>query len=241
MPTELSPASRNGRMASIAASSIIATIAGVDMTAASDASRRLARSAGATVREQLPVVPIGIDFIDLLTSRAAKLASQAHRVEFLDDPFDAIVAPKWFAIDDEGRHAEDAVAIAGGERIGQFAWAVVKRVAVESVGVEARFLYHGGERGGVFNVEFAFEEALEDTVGVRAKQPVLVGPQPGHESQFRVEDFLRSADDHAARVRVTARVEVEVANFAPFALGPLVEIAAEGAADVEFVRDVMQA
>src|SRR5208283_1679261 len=169
------------------------------------------------------------------------LASQTHRVEFLDDPFDAVVAPKWFAIDDENRHAEDTVAIAGGERIGEFAWAVVKRVAVESVGVETRFLHHGGERGGVFNVEFAFEEALEDTAGVRAKQPVLVGPQPGHESQFRVEDFLRSADDHAARVRVTARVEVEVADFAPLRLGPRVEIAAESAADVEFVRYVMQA
>ena len=57
--------------------------------------------------------------------------------------------------------------------------------------------------------------------------------EPPYE-EFRVEDFLRSTDDHAARVRVTARVEVEVADFAPFALGPLVEIATEGAADVEF-------
>src|ERR1039458_3591923 len=34
------------------------------------------------------------------------LAPQAHCVEFLDDPFYAVVAPKWVAVDDEGGDAD---------------------------------------------------------------------------------------------------------------------------------------
>src|SRR5258708_7118381 len=83
---------------------------------------------------------------------------------------------------------------------GEYAATVVSGVALRDVGGEARFLTRGRERGAVFDIEFAFEEALEDAVGVGAEESVHIRKHSGHQREFRVEDLLRSADDHAARV-----------------------------------------
>src|SRR5882757_1234798 len=241
MPTELSPGSRYVWIASIAACSIIATIVGVDSTAASVGSRWLARSSSATVLASVPFVPTGIGFIDRLLRALCGSALETYGIELLYDPFDAVVTPERLAIDDKCRHAENAVAVASGERILELARPLIERVALEPVRVEANFFHHRGERVAVFDVEFALEEALEHGIAVLAKYPVTVSPQARHQRQLGVEDFLRPADDDPARVGVAAGVEVEVADFAPIALGTLIEIAAIRSANIQLTRDVVQA
>src|SRR5260370_34053968 len=176
MPTELSPGSRYARIASIAACSIIATIVGVDRTAASVGSSWLARSPVATVLLSVPLVPTGIGFIANFLRERFGSALETHGVEFLHYQLDAVVAPERFAIDDKGRHAENAVAIACGERIVEFARTVVNRIALEPVGVEADFLHNDAERSTIFNVEFALEEALEYAIAVGTETAVPVSP-----------------------------------------------------------------
>src|SRR5262245_63936319 len=67
---------------------------------------------------------------------------------------------------------------------------------------------------------------------------MTVGPEAAHHRQTRVEEFLWSADNHAARVRVASNIEIEVADFAPIALGTLFEFAAIGPARGEIERKV---
>src|SRR5260370_28004947 len=99
-------------MASIAACSIIATIVGVDRTAASVGASWLARSPAATVLLSTPLVPTGIGFIANFLLERFGSALETHGVELLHHPLDAVDAPERFAIDDTRRHAEHAVAIA---------------------------------------------------------------------------------------------------------------------------------
>src|SRR5713101_5798728 len=177
MPTELSPGSRYVRIASIAACSIIATIVGVDSTAASVGSRWLARSLSATVLVSVPFAPTGIGFIGRLLRELCGSALETHGVEFLDDPLDAIVTPEWFAIDDKSRHAENAVTVASRECILELARPLVERIAFEPVSIEANFFHHRGESVAVFDVELALEEALEHAIAVGAELALPVGPQ----------------------------------------------------------------
>src|ERR1700720_3077708 len=65
MPTLLSPASRNGLIALIAACSIIATIVGVDRTEARDESSSLARCRVSTTCSNCPLAPTDTGFIVL--------------------------------------------------------------------------------------------------------------------------------------------------------------------------------
>src|SRR6202158_5810422 len=134
MPPDLSPGSGYARIAYIAACSIIATIVGVDSTAASVGSRWLARSLSATVLVSVPFAPTGIGFIDRLLRGSAL---ETHSVELLDDPFDAVVTPERFAVDDKSRHTENAVAVASSERILELAHSLVERIAFELGGGEA--------------------------------------------------------------------------------------------------------
>src|SRR5215469_2979179 len=107
-PTEASPGSRKGRMASIAASSINPTMVGVDITVASEESSSLARCRVSTICSNLPFAPIGTGFI-------AQLSPQSYGVQFLFEPRHAVVAPKRLARHDEGRNTKGAVALAFSE------------------------------------------------------------------------------------------------------------------------------
>jgi H+/Cl- antiporter ClcA len=80
MPTELSPASRNGLIASIAACYIIATIVGVDNTAASDGSSWLARCFVSTSCSNLPLAPTGTGFISYSTVVKIWIESATHTI-----------------------------------------------------------------------------------------------------------------------------------------------------------------
>ena len=68
-----------------------------------------------------------------------------------------------------------------------------------------------------------------------------IGPESAHQPQRRVEDLLRTTNDDAAGSRVAARIQIEVANFAPVAFVALLQFSAVGAADVELAGNVAEA
>src|SRR5580658_2549298 len=147
---------------------------GVDITPASDGSSTLARSPGPTVLLKVPLAPTGIGFISFpilyMCDRTAVLggsATQPECVEFFREPLDAVVAPERLALDDEGRHAEHPFTLGLFADLLELARPVAERVAFETVGLQPGFLHHRGQRGAVFDIQLAFEKALEHAVGVR--------------------------------------------------------------------------
>src|SRR5262249_15057872 len=95
-------------IASIAASSIMPTMVGVDITVASEESSSLARCRVYTICANLPFAPIGTGFI-------AQLSPQSHRVQFLSEPRHAVVAQARLAGHAACCTTKDAVALAVGE------------------------------------------------------------------------------------------------------------------------------
>ena len=168
------------------------------------------------------------------------IAPQAHRVELFDYPVDAIIAPEGFARNYNRRYAKDSVAIRFGACLFEIVRAIAGGVAREVIGVEITFAQHRGDGDGVFDVEFALEEALEHPWCILAKTPVAVGIDAAHHREPRVEQFLRSADYHASFVGEAADVLIEVAHFVPVVRLTLFEFAAIGSSWFEVARNEAQ-
>lgn len=66
---------------------------------------------------------------------------------------------------------------------------------------------------------------------------MTVGIEAADQGKPRIEDFLRAANYDAALVGVAARIQIQVPHLGPLPFRPLVEVAAEGSADVELARN----
>src|SRR5262249_22590855 len=137
IPAEVSPASRNGCIASIAANSmatIISLLASTGSSSGSDGLLALARCGSATVKGWVPLVAGGTWRIS--TSFAKRSAAQIHRVQFFDHPLCAIIPPEWLALNDEGRHTENRVALGFGASLVEIRRPFAFRVLAKICGIE---------------------------------------------------------------------------------------------------------
>src|SRR3984893_16333885 len=124
-----------------------------------------------------------------------------------------LAAPEQLAVEDETRHSENT------NRLGHAADAldllstVVRQISREARGVGAGLGQHGAHNGGIFDVELAFPEALEDHVVIPAQHRIAppFGVEHAACREGRVPNFLRAADNEAALSGLPAAVHVAVA------------------------------
>jgi hypothetical protein len=108
----------------------------------------------------------------------ARLAPQPQRIELFHHPLDAVLAPEWLAIDDEGRNSEDAVAVRPGKTCVEVGARLGFGVVNEGGGVEADFGQQRPDCVAILDVELLAPEALEYTLRVLVEFAVAFGEQP---------------------------------------------------------------
>src|SRR3984893_528464 len=205
------------------------------MTRLLERGRTTARSAGprhAGTRDQAISRSVVSRFMG---SRPSAITAVPSTAELGAHEVDPVLAPEHCAVDDKGRYGEHALLIRLRLVLSECRWPGARHEGIEARGIDADFLQERFDGGAILVVELALVEARKGGVDQRPALAAGVGEHPGEMNECRIEDLLRSPDDHAALVGEAGDVGVEVFYAAQTALGRLGIVHVVRADDVERV------
>src|SRR5215471_7036916 len=172
--------------------------------------------------------------------------------EYFPNIGQVLAAPENFAVDDEARHAEDALLLGFAANAVELGMACTGEIGGETRHVGTGFGEHGGYDRRVLDVELAFPETLEGHVVIAPEHSVVLLLRVEHADQRErgIPDLLRAADHEATFARLPPAIHVAVFDAAPLMRvpaflddpAPLVEARrAEEARDIEPIGEPIEA